>query len=338
MKGFIFSEGNAVPMDKFIGEALYNKSQGYYMTRAVFGRSGDFITAPEISQLFGEIVAVWLLQYLESVKISEKFALVELGPGRGTMMADIMRVMEKFPEYYKLIEVYLVEVSPLLRAAQHNVLAEHAKKGKVFWHDNISELPHCPTIIVANEFFDALPLKQFVLVNGGWRENYVWCGPEGLRVVQLETEHNLDFDSDLPDGSVIEKCSAAEDMLCDLENILVRNGGAGLIIDYGYVDPVYKSTIQAVKDHRFCSFLDYVGECDISACVDFNALLKALKSIKGEVITQREFLYKFGIRERLELLVKNATKEQEVLLRQSFLRLTENMGTLFKVLLLHHSE
>lgn len=334
MKGFLFSEGDTVPMDKFIGEALYNKSRGYYMTRAVFGRGGDFITAPEISQLFGEIVAVWLLQYLERVKISENFALVELGPGRGTMIADIMRVMKNFPEYYKLVSAHLVEISPLLRSVQQNTLKEHVERGKVFWHDDTRYIPCCPTVIVANEFFDALPLKQFVLVNGEWRENYVQCSSDGLSVVHKGTEENLEFDYNLPEGSVIEKCVAAEKILSGLESILVKNGGAGLIIDYGYVDPVYKSTIQAVKNHKFCSFLEHVGECDISACVDFGALLRALRRIKGEIVTQREFLYQFGIRERLELLVNNATKEQAVELQKSFLRLTENMGTLFKVLLL----
>lgn len=337
MKGFIFSEGNAVPMDKFIGEALYNKSCGYYMTQAVFGRGGDFVTAPEISQLFGEIIAVSLLQYLEYAKVSDNFALVELGPGRGTMMADIMRVMEKFPKYYELVEVHLVEISSLLCEVQHNALREHVKRGKVFWHNSISELPSRHTIVVANEFFDALPIKQFVLVDGKWRENYVWCGAEGLSIVHMGTEQNFEFDSNLPDGSIIEICSAAVDILRNLENMLVKNGGMGLIIDYGYVDPVYHSTIQAVKNHRFCSFLDHIGECDISACVDFGALLKVLKRLKGEVMTQREFLYRFGIKERLELLSGSATEEQALELRRSFLRLTENMGTLFKVLSLSSS-
>ncbi|MGN7678297.1 MAG: class I SAM-dependent methyltransferase [Anaplasma sp.] len=301
------------------------------MTRVPFGKDGDFITSADISQLFGEVIAIWLLNYLESTGTSEKFSLVELGPGRGTMMADILGVVRQFPQYYELLEVHLLEASALLREVQREALREHEG---VFWHCKLEDLPQRPTIMVANEFFDALPIKQFVSVGGVWQEHYVRHDDGKLDIVAMKASCDVNV-RNMSDGSVFEKCAAASEILQAIEERIVRHGGAGIVFDYGYLHPPYRSTIQAVKDHQYCSFLDHIGECDITAHVDFGFLRSSLKKISSRVTTQKEFLYKFGIRERLECLSRNATPQQVSELKRGFLRLTENMGTLFKVLMLN---
>ncbi|SCV61585.1 hypothetical protein ANAPRD1_00023 [Anaplasma phagocytophilum] len=336
MKHSIFSDSNAVPIDKFMREALYDRTRGYYMTHVPFGLSGDFITSPDISQLFGETIAIWLLQYLEYVKLSERCILVELGPGRGTLMSDILRILSCFPQYDSLLEVHLVEISPLLRNMQKETLKEAMLRKKIFWHDSVYDLPECTTILIANEFFDALPIKQFVFHDGMWFENYVCSGTEGLDIIPVKSTNFIFPDNNVPDGGVIEICEAATDIIRNIEGVLLKHGGTALIVDYGYMHPVYKSTIQAVRNHQYCSFLDHIGESDISASVDFVMLQKSLKEIKCEAMTQREFLYRFGIRERLEFLMQRAQAKQAEDLKCGFLRLTENMGTLFKVLLLNY--
>ena len=335
MKGFFPLSSNVIPIDAFIRDALYNVDYGYYMTRVPFGKMGDFVTSSDISQLFGETIALWLLNYLESASLPEKFILVELGPGNGTLMNDILRVMDGFPMHDKLLEVHLVEISPLLRALQEKKLHDAMRSRKIFWHTNVEELPEYPMVLIANEFFDALPVKQFVFINGTWRENYVRCVEDGkLEIISLDTSRDFSQHS-APEGGIVEICDAAVETMKNISAMLRKHGGAGVIIDYGYLQPVYRSTIQAVKSHQYCDFLSNVGECDISVCVDFNALYKAAGDVAKEVITQREFLYRFGIRERLAMLLKNATEQQTTDLKKSYLRLTENMGTLFKVLLLH---
>ncbi|ACZ49355.1 hypothetical protein ACIS_00816 [Anaplasma centrale str. Israel] len=334
-KKFIFTDSKYVTMDRFMDLALYHEKHGYYMTRVPFGRAGDFITSAEISQLFGEVVALWILSYLESAGISEKFSLLELGPGRGTLMCDVLRVFERFPKYDALLEVHLLEISPLLRNTQRATLESFSARKEIFWHDKLEELPERPTVVVANEFFDALPVKQFVYAGSGmWKECCVYSDIGNLSVVALDTEYSLNEYNDVPEGGIIERCEAAKDVLECLEGIIVRNGGAAAIFDYGYLQPPYRSTIQSVKGHHRCDFLYNVGECDITAHVDFGFLQGHVRRLNSRVVTQREFLYQFGIRERLAHLACNATERQKRELKSAFLRLTENMGTLFKVLLL----
>ncbi|KAA8473148.1 SAM-dependent methyltransferase [Anaplasma marginale] len=335
-KKFIFENSAHVTMDRFMSLALYHEEHGYYMTRVPFGRAGDFVTSAEISQLFGEVIALWILSCLESAGISEKFSLLELGPGRGTLMHDILRVFEQFPRYDALLEVHLLEISPLLRNTQRATLESFSARKEISWHCKLEELPERPTIVVANEFFDALPVRQFIRTGGAWKECCVCNDGGNLGIVAVDTQYNLDGYGDVPEGGIIERCEAASDVLACLEKIIVRNGGAAAIFDYGYLQPPYRSTIQSVKSHHYCDFLDNIGECDITAHVDFGLLQKHAQRLNSKVVTQREFLYQFGIRERLACLERNATERQRRELKGAFLRLTENMGTMFKVLLLNH--
>ncbi|WP_232295888.1 class I SAM-dependent methyltransferase [Candidatus Neoehrlichia procyonis] len=312
--------------------ALYDCEYGYYMNKIPFGLTGDFITASEISQLFGEIIAVWVLYSWEQIGSPSKFALVELGPGRGTLMSDVIRILKQFDRCFKSLSIHLVEISPILCQVQKNTLKDY----QVFWHQDITTIPELPVIFIANEVFDALPIKQFVYSSGMWKENYVQLKNDILQIVKKDTDFVLNITS-MMEGSVVEICDDARALLKLMEDRIVRCGGTGIIIDYGYVyPPPYVSTIQSVKYHQYHSFLENIGECDISAYVDFAFLQNNLQRIKSLVISQRKFLYYFGIKKRLEILMSNATRKQRQGLKSAFLRLTENMGTLFKILMMNY--
>ncbi|QXK92053.1 SAM-dependent methyltransferase [Neoehrlichia mikurensis] len=328
----IFKNTNCVSMDEFIRSALYDYEYGYYMNRMPFGATGDFITAAEISQLFGEIIAVWVLYSWEKIGFPSKFALVELGPGRGTLMSDIVRTLQNFDECFKALDIHLIEISPMLCEIQKHFL----KNYQVFWHKDITTIPELPVLFIANEVFDALPIKQFVYDAGIWKENYVELKNNTLQVVQKDTNFIFDIAS-VMEGSVIEISDDGRVLLTLMENKIVKYGGAGIIIDYGYTyPPPYVSTIQSVKNHQYNFFLKDIGKCDITAHVDFSFLQNNLQKVKSSIITQREFLYYFGIKERLKILMNHSTKKQQQELKSAFLRLTENMGTLFKVLMINY--
>ncbi|BAO99973.1 class I SAM-dependent methyltransferase [Wolbachia endosymbiont of Cimex lectularius] len=366
----------SISISDFMNAALYHKEYGYYMSKLPLGKDGDFITAPEISQLFGEIVAVWVMHTWEKLGKPSKFSLVELGPGKGTLIHDIIRVTRKYNDFFDSVSIHLVEISPALQEVQK----EELKGLDINWHENIDSLPEQPTIFLANEFFDALPIDQFVYRNGEWYENRVAKQDNGVlskvadtriqkkdpsapslssQCVTLGSRKKDDVtqiadtriqkkelcvpvsatqmtNKKLFDGAVVEVCSAGIEILKRLEEKIYNNKGAALIIDYGYVYPEYKSTLQSVKQHKYANFLKNVGNSDITALVNFQALRDSLKHVDCEVLTQREFLYLFGIKERTQALIKNASDEQKNRIFGEFLRLTENMGTLFKVMLINH--
>ncbi len=366
----------SISISDFMNAALYHKEYGYYMSKLPLGKDGDFITAPEISQLFGEIVAVWVMHTWEKLGKQSKFSLVELGPGKGTLIHDIIRVTRKYNDFFDSVSIHLVEISPALQEVQK----EELKGLDINWHENIDSLPEQPTIFLANEFFDALPIDQFVYRNGEWYENRVAKQDNGVLSKVADTRIQKKDPSapslssqcvtlgsrkkdDVPqiadtriqkkelcvpvsatqmtnkklfDGAVVEVCSAGIEILKRLEEKIYNNKGAALIIDYGYVYPEYKSTLQSVKQHKYANFLKNVGNSDITALVNFQALRDSLKHVDCEVLTQREFLYLFGIKERTQALIKNASDQQKNRIFGEFLRLTENMGTLFKVMLINH--
>ncbi|MDG7052759.1 MAG: SAM-dependent methyltransferase [Wolbachia endosymbiont of Alcedoecus sp.] len=359
----------SISISNFMNAALYHKEYGYYMSKLPLGKDGDFITAPEISQLFGEIIAVWVMHTWEKLGKPSKFSLVELGPGKGTLIHDIIRVTGKYNDFFDSVSIHLVEISPALQEIQK----EKLKGLDINWHENIDSLPEQPTIFLANEFFDALPIDQFVYRNGEWYENRLtkqvnWVLPEVADTGIQEKDPGASFllsqytflitqvadtgvqkkelcvpvsatqvtNKKLFDGAVVEVCPAGIEILKRLEEKIYNNKGAALIIDYGYVYPEYKSTLQSVKQHKYANFLENVGNSDITALVNFQALRDSLEYVDCEILTQREFLYLFGIKERTQALMKNASDEQKSRIFGEFLRLTENMGTLFKAMLIHH--
>ncbi|WCR59471.1 MAG: hypothetical protein PG978_000907 [Wolbachia endosymbiont of Ctenocephalides felis wCfeF] len=331
----------SISISDFMNAALYHKEYGYYMSKLPLGKDGDFITAPEISQLFGEIIAVWVMHTWEKLGKPSKFSLVELGPGKGTLIHDIIRVTRKHNDFFDSVSIHLVEISPALQEIQK----EKLKDLDIDWHENIDSLPEQPTIFLANEFFDALPIDQFVYRDGEWHENRVTKQDNGVLSKVADTEVQKK-ESCVPvsatqmtnrklfDGAVVEVCSAGIEILKRLEEKIHNSKGAALITDYGYVYPEYKSTLQSVKQHKYANFLENVGNSDITALVNFQALRDSLKHVDCEILTQREFLYLFGIKERTQALMRNANDEQKNRIFGEFLRLTENMGTLFKAMLI----
>ena len=330
LKKVIFDCGGAISVEQFISVALYDLNYGYYMTRVPFGSHGDFITSPEVSQLFGEIIALWVLLSWQKIGSPSKFILVELGPGRGTLISDVIRVLKKFEQCYAAITIYLVEISPILWKLQQDVLQNE----KIFWCKNIRDIPDYPLLVVANEFFDALPVKQFVYVNNFWYEKYVTIEDNEFKF----TYKKVDKKFKVPDGihdPIVEVCDEAVSIMKYIEYKILQNGGAAVIIDYGYINCPYKSTVQSVKAHQYNPLFENIGESDITAHVDFSVLRNSLVTLNSIIMTQRDFLYNFGIKERLQVLVKEATKTQQQDLISGFLRLTENMGSMFKVLLVN---
>ncbi|MHC3897860.1 UNVERIFIED_CONTAM: SAM-dependent methyltransferase [Wolbachia endosymbiont of Nasonia longicornis] len=327
----------SISISDFMNAALYHKEYGYYMSKLPLGKDGDFITAPEISQLFGETIAVWIMNTWEKLGKPSKFSLVELGPGKGTLIHDIIRVTKKYSCFFSSMNIHLVEISPLLQKIQK----EKLKGLDINWHTDVDNLPNQPTIFFANELFDALPIDQFIYRDEQWYENRVIKQDDGSLSLSLQclTRPKTGFQTGMTgsfNGAVVEVCLAGIEILKKLENKIVNNGGAALIIDYGYVYPEYKSTLQSIRQHKYTNFLENVGNSDITALVNFQSLKDSLRHVNCEILTQREFLHLFGIKERAQALMKNASNEQKNKIFSEFLRLTENMGTLFKVMLIHH--
>jgi SAM-dependent MidA family methyltransferase len=317
-----------MPLSQFMGAA----NAHYYATRDPLGSRGDFTTAPEISQMFGELIGLWLADLWDRAgRPAARY--VELGPGRGTLAADALRAMAKAG-----LEpgVDLVETSPILRAAQATRVP-HAE-----WHLDLVGLPEdAPLLVVANEFFDALPIRQLVATGEGWRERLVACQD----VLFLPIAGDRSFDMIIPrdllhaaPGSILETSPASVAILRNLAARLLAQGGAALILDYGYEGPAIGDTLQAVRGHTYANPFDTPGEADLTAHVDF-ATLKEAAEAEGLVVhgpvTQGAFLKALGIEARAEALAKASPDRAEALaLDRDRLVDPEQMGDLFKVIAL----
>lgn len=325
--------------------ALGHPEFGYYMRRDPFGVSGDFITAPEISQIFGELIGLWCVQSWLDMGAPENFALVELGPGRGTLMADIIRAAGVRPAFCAAAQIHLVETSPALRRIQQQTLSARP----VAWHAGVETLPALPCLIVANEFFDALPIRQFECRNGSWHERMVVFSESDRLGIELAPEAITDtafLRLDARQGSVEEGAVAelglAAQTVCDIVAGHVRlYGGAALLIDYGPARSAFGDSFQAMKGHRFVSPFAEPGDADLTAHVDFAALAEvavaAGVSVDGPV-TQAEFLCQLGIRQRAAALSRRLEPEARAAMAATVERLIgpDQMGALFKVLALRH--
>ena len=309
----------------------------YYATRDPLGRAGDFITAPEISQVFGEMLGLWCVQVWHDQGRCARKRLVELGPGRGTLMADALRAARVAPEFLDGLEIVLVESSPALRQAQRERLREW--DGSIRWSDRFdSSLGDRPLFLLANEFFDALPIRQYVRTMRGWRERMVTLAGDkldfALSPVPVPDAAIPSGRGGAPDGGVCEVCPSALALADEIARVVAMQGGGALIVDYGYDTPGFGETLQAVMDHSFAAILDDPGESDLSAHVDFAALASAASraSVSGP-IAQAEFLDDIGIVRRFEqLAARNTAKAGELWSQLDRLVNPEQMGTLFKAL------
>lgn len=335
------AEKGPISVAEYMHICLSDENHGYYTNRDPFGPDGDFITAPEVSQMFGEMVALWLIQAWVDQGRPEKFALVELGPGRGTLMMDILRTAEAMPTFLAAAEVWLVETSPKMRRKQSATLTMETSPN---WANTVDELPDLPMFLVANEFFDALPAHQFRPTDAGWQERLIDVVDGKLAYKYDRPTANADLDeffTGLPEDLFAEVSYAGEDIAAKLGDRIAANGGAALIIDYGDWDGA-GDTLQAVQNHDSVNELDHPhGEADVTAHVNFAALGRAAGSARTEGLApQGTFLQRIGIGQRAKALAGGAEKGIVEEIASAHHRLThpEEMGTLFKVMAIVHKD
>ncbi|MEJ0063793.1 MAG: SAM-dependent methyltransferase [Alphaproteobacteria bacterium] len=331
------AEKNPLTIAQYMELALQHPEYGYYRHSDPLGADGDFVTAPEISQMFGETIALWCLKTWRQMGEPPEFILCELGPGRGTMMADIMRLSVQAEGFRKACRVILVESNASLRERQDKALVEHHPR----WVDHLSALPELPAIILANEFFDALPVRQFIHHETGWSEIRVGVQDGALAWVMGRPAPSAamllsETQRKLPVGAIAEISPQAQDVMRQAAAHIAEHSGAVLAIDYGYETPGGNPTFQALEKHRAADPLGDPGHADLTAHVDFSALA-AIAAQAGlrpwPLLEQGEFLRRLGLAQRREQLGEQATPEQKQDIAAAYHRLTapEAMGTLFKV-------
>jgi NADH dehydrogenase [ubiquinone] 1 alpha subcomplex assembly factor 7 len=340
IKKLIKSSG-PMPVWRYMELCLMHPQHGYYVSRDPLGREGDFTTAPEVSQMFGELLGLWAASIWKTLGSPPSLQLIELGPGRGTMIADALRAMRVLPPLYQTLSVHLVEINPVLRKKQQATLSGIRN---ITWYDHIDEVPEGPSIIFANEYFDVLPIHQVVRQQTGWHERTVDLDAGGKLVFGAAAEPIPRFEVLLPPlvraapaGAVFEWRPDSEIM--KIGSRLRDQGGAALIIDYGHVRSDAGDTFQAIARHSFADPLKTPGQADVTAHVDFQALARAAEDVGARVhgpVTQGEFLMRLGIETRAVALMAKASHEVSEDISGALKRLTgggrSGMGSLFKVL------
>ncbi len=322
-----------IGVDRYMALCLGDPAHGYYTTRDPFGAAGDFVTAPEISQMFGELVGLWAAEAWLRMGSPSPVVLAELGPGRGTLMADALRAAAALPAFRDAVRVHLVETSPVLRQMQARTLSG---AGPV-WHDDVEALPPGPAIVIANEFFDALPVRQFVMHGGAWRE----------RLVGLDADGRLAFGlggvaeplvGKAPEGTIREVPVMGLQIARSLARRCCEAGGVVLAIDYGHDGAGYGDTLQAVRAHAFADPLDRPGEQDLTVHVDFGLLRQAALAegcaFHGTA-QQGDWLARLGLAQRAATLSRKADERQAAAIAAAVERLSGDgpggMGRIFKV-------
>ncbi|MCH2546866.1 MAG: SAM-dependent methyltransferase [Alphaproteobacteria bacterium] len=343
-------EDGGISIADYMRFALADPDEGYYMSQNPLGIEGDFVTSPEICQVFGEMLGIWIAECWHMLG-KPQADLVEMGPGLGTLMDDFLRATHHVEGFHEAIDVHMVETSEKLRRKQKQLL--DGKHPRISWHDTIPSNDK-PLLVIGNEFFDALPIEQYVAEKKGFRERII--------VRDAEDENKLAFDvadtfyrrlptqfprikaSEMRAGSVIEICPAAQELMKTITDRIVSTGGAALFIDYGYSAPLGQAyhvrgdTLQAVRKHKYHNVLENPGQADITAHVDFTSLCEIAVAAGGYVppiMTQADFLLRMGGETRVKQLCVNAHNKQicEDIVK-AFMRLVneQDMGNLFKVM------
>jgi NADH dehydrogenase [ubiquinone] 1 alpha subcomplex assembly factor 7 len=340
IKALIKSAG-PMPVWRYMELCLTHPTHGYYVARDPLGREGDFTTAPEVSQMFGELIGLWAASVWKAIGSPPLLRLIELGPGRGTMMADALRAMRVLPSLHQALDVHLVEINPVLREKQKSMLANARS---VTWHDRLDDVPEGPSIIFANEYFDVLPIHQAVRRETGWHERVVENDGYGGLVFGTAPEPMPRFEVLLPPlvrsaplGAVFEWRPNTEIM--KIATRVRDQDGAALIVDYGHVRSDAGDTFQAIAGHSFADPLKNPGQADVTAHVDFHALARAAEDMGARVhgpVQQGEFLQRLGIETRALTLMSKASHEVSEDIAGALRRLIgggrDGMGSLFKVL------
>ena len=320
--------GGPMPLDRYMELCLSHPVHGYYMARDPFGAAGDFTTAPEISQMFGELVGLWLAQTWINLGRPNQFNLVELGPGRGTLMADVLRVGQSVPGFLDASRLYLVENSDTLRSTQQ----ESLPGVQANWLSHVTELQDLPTLLIANEFFDALPVAQYQKVGDVWLERVIRVDGDNLAFGHRKTAE-LGFGMALPDGTIVERSASARRIASEIGALVNDHGGAALIFDYGDAQGS-GDTLQAVRGHAYTDPLAEPGLADLTTHVNFGDLARAVEPCAIFLTTQGQFLASMGIAERAETLARGKGDEARAQINAALHRLTheDEMGRLFKAM------
>jgi NADH dehydrogenase [ubiquinone] 1 alpha subcomplex assembly factor 7 len=368
----IIAHEGPISLERYMTLCLQHPRHGYYMTRDPFGASGDFVTAPEISQMFGEMLGVWIGEAWTAAGRPADARLVELGPGRGVLMSDVLRVARVAPGFLDAISVDLVETSPVLREAQARTLEQ--APAPIKWRATFGEIPRAPLFILANEFFDALPARHFVRTEhgppfrpwrpsdasiarpetglfpdamGGWRERLVGTTAGGKLAFGLAAYVESGLPLGAPAGSIIEINVVAQRLMSAMAERIVADGGALLLVDYGYTRTTLGESLQAVARHAYVDPLEAPGEADLTTHVDFAALRRAALAKGAKVqgpVSQGSFLAQLGIERRAETLRRKATARQLEDIDSALARLIgfgeprEHMGELFKAMAVMHPD
>lgn len=328
IRSFISLNGS-LSVEAYWNLCLSHPEHGYYITRDPLGRAGDFTTAPEISQLFGEMIGIWAVEQWFKLGQPNAIYIVECGPGRGTLMADLLRIGKVIPEFMNAVQIHLIETSPSLRAKQGEALKGH----QVVWHEDLSTLPdNAPLIVIGNEFLDALPIQQYVFKDGQWFERVIGVEADELvfglcptpsPLIPLPEARGSDF--------VFEISPARENYIVDISTRIQSQTGAGLIIDYGHDVSGFGDTLQAVKNHHYTDVLKNCGEADITSHIDFGRLKLIIEKTGLSVLlqSQADFLRRMGIKARAEQLIPKSPSVETDLHR---LIDDDKMGLLFRVM------
>jgi SAM-dependent MidA family methyltransferase len=319
-----------ITVAEYMTQCLLHPDHGYYTTHQPLGSAGDFVTAPEISQMFGEMLGLCLAQAWMDQGAPTRFTLAELGPGRGTLMADVLRATKGIGGFHDAAQIVLVEVSPRLRDIQMQTLCNYDVK----WAGSVTELPEQPLYLVANEFFDCLPIKQLIRTQHGWQEQMIGAENVALGFI-LAAQAPVELFKDAPLGTVMEFCPSAAALTTDIARIVGANGGAALILDYGDWEPT-GDTFQAVQNHQKIDPLMECGTCDLTAHVNFRSLAQAAEPFAqaSELTPQGVLLERLGITARAQSLAKKlqGTALENHITAHRRLTHPDEMGQLFKAL------
>ena len=333
-----------ISVEQWMSVCLSDPSHGYYTSGQPFGGQGDFITAPEISQMFGELLGLWAAVVWQQMGSPRNVQLIEVGPGRGTLMSDALRAMRGVPGFLDAISLNMVEISPVLTQVQKQKLA--STDVSINWYGAIKEVPSGPSIIIGNEFLDALPIRQWVKDGGEWFERCVGFVDDQFAFVLGEVVDAQQVPTPFraaPDGSIFETSPVSKEATTSISQRVCADGGAALLIDYGYAEKSTGDTFQAVKDHKYADPLDNPGQQDLTAHVDFADVAKTASEGGARPwgpISQGDLLERLGISARATSLLTTATKEQAVELASARQRLTapDGMGRLFKAIAICHPD
>jgi SAM-dependent MidA family methyltransferase len=336
----------------YMADALAHPQWGYYRKQDPFGSAGDFVTAPEISQMFGELIGLWAAVTWQQMGSPSRLHLVEMGPGRGTLMADALRAVRNVPGFADAVTVRFVETSPVLRTRQQAAIMEYGIPA--VWHDSFDQIPdtqNAPVIVIANEFFDALPVRQFQFARDGWRERLVaiasdtddLCFVAGGVAPMTDALVPVTLRGTAKVNDVFETSMQAISIADQIARRINRDGGAALVIDYGHAHSGFGDTLQALRQHKFHPVLSNPGDADLTTHVDFGALSRTFDQADartGAVLGQGTFLKMLGIEARADLLKQSATPDQATAIDAALKRLVDadQMGTLFKVLIAYGRE